>query len=229
MPKLSIEDKGKEAAGKEAAQLIKDGMTIGIGTGTTAAFFIKHLAKRVQDGLEIKAVATSERSYDLAAKLGIPMINIAELTHMDIAVDGADEIDPEKQMIKGGGGALLREKIIDSMAEEMVVIVDETKCVKQLGKFPLPVEILPFGYAATLEKLAKKNLKPALRRNAKGAPFVTDNSNYIADLHLNAIENPEELNLALHLIPGVLETGLFINMAGRVVIGHPNGKTTLLE
>lgn len=227
MPEMQIGDKAKEAAGRYAANLIQNDTIVGLGTGSTAAFFIKRLIQRCKEGLKIQAVATSEQSYLMAVAGGIPMIDPNTLISIDVVVDGADEIDPEKQMIKGAGGALLREKIIASMAKEMVVIVDKHKCVKQLGACLLPVEIVPFAYKATLDKL--QAFKPSIRK-AGNDLYRTDNGNYIADLTLNhLIANPVELNQKLHLIPGVIETGLFINMAGRVIIGHSDGTTTVLE
>lgn len=222
MPETFIQDKAKEAAGIAAANLIQDGMTVGLGTGSTVAFFIASLATRK---LKIKAVATSFRSAELAKKLGISVLDEAET--LDIAVDGADEIDKLGQMIKGGGGALLREKIVASMTKQMIIIIDEKKYVDKLGAFPLPVEISTFCYKATLQHLAE--FSPRLRKSKDGKPFLTDNGNYIADLHLKSIENPELINAKLQSITGVLETGLFLNLKPTVLIGHTNGKTTTLK
>ncbi len=216
MPETSIQDKAKEAAGIAAANLIQNGMTVGLGTGSTVAFFIAKLAERK---LKIKAIATSIRSHDLAKQLGIPLLE--EIDSLDIAVDGADEIDKSGNMIKGGGGALLREKIVASMAKKLIIIVDEKKQVDKLGAFPLPVEISPFCYTATLEHL--KRFNPQLRK------YRTDNGNYIADLHIKSIDNATKLNTELQNIPGVLETGLFLNLNPTVLIGHADGKTTTIN
>lgn len=228
MPDSAIRNKAKEAAGKHAADLVVDGMCIGLGTGSTTAFFIEALIARCRQGLKVRAAATSLKTRALAEAGGIPLINDEDLTWLDLCVDGADEIDPKKQMIKGGGGALLREKIVASMAQEMIVIVDEDKLVKQLGHFPLPVEIAPFAYQATLAHLLGAGLTPMIRKTADHTPYKTDNGNLIADLHFeNGIDDPVLLDRKLKSIAGVIETGLFIHMAGRVIIGHPNGTVTI--
>lgn len=223
---------GKKAAGEAAAELIQSGMLIGLGTGSTVAFFIRRLASRLQNGLKISAVASSLQSGKLAASLGIPLVDDKEVSHLDITVDGADEIDPKKQMIKGGGGALLREKIIASMSREMIVIVDQAKCVDSLGEtFFLPVEIIPFGWHATVNHIHALGLKGKLRLNAGNTPFITDNGNYIYDIDKESFhqKNLTAINQSLLLIPGVVETGLFFNLAGRVIIGRPSGRVDLLN
>lgn len=229
MPKLEIGNKAKAAAAKKGASLIENGMVIGLGTGSTANLFVKELAHRCKNGLQIEAVATSYKSAELAREEGIPLIDVNSLTEIDIAVDGADEIDPAKQMIKGGGGALLREKIVASMAKEMIVLIDQKKWVDRLGAFPLPIEISPFAHPSTLEKLRQKGFRPMLRQMGDKAPYMTDNGNYIVDLYLEAIENAEELDSLLHMIPGVVETGLFLHMAGRVITGHEDGTTKVMR
>lgn len=226
MPKSMIENQAKDAAGKAAAALIQNDMTVGLGTGSTVHYFIHHLGLKVKQGLNIQTCSTSKETEILAQKAGIGVLDANQFTSLDIVVDGADEIDSKKQMIKGGGGALLREKIIASMTKEMLVIVDNTKWVEFLGKFPLPVELLPFAHRATLKKL--ESFHPKLRMKA-GSPFTTDNHNYIADLHLERINDPEELDACLHGIPGVLETGLFLNFAKTVIIGYTNGKIEVVR
>lgn len=218
----------KAAAGKKAAEFIQDGMRVGLGTGSTAFYFIDALVERCRSGLRIEAVATSERSHEQALKGGIRMIDPSMITSLDIAVDGADEIDTRKRMIKGGGGALLREKIIATMSKEMVVIVDEGKCVEALGKFPLPVEIVRFGHSSTISILDKKGYKGDLRKK-DGAPFQTDNGNYIYDITFQrTIADPEYHESIIKLIPGVVTTGFFFHLAGRVVIGQADGSVKIL-
>ncbi|HRD55279.1 MAG TPA: ribose-5-phosphate isomerase RpiA [Parachlamydiaceae bacterium] len=219
---------GKINAAQTALDFIKPGMIIGLGTGSTSAFFIKALSLLVKDGLKIKAVASSISSYLLASSLGIKMVEDREVEMLDLTVDGADEIDQNKQMIKGGGGALLREKILASISREMIVIADETKKVTHLGKFPLPVEIASFAYKATLKQLEAHGFFPSLRKK-EGNLFYTDNGNLIADLKFQGlIKDPEMENRKLKSIPGVLETGLFLNMAKKVIIGHADGSVEII-
>lgn len=222
--------KAKEAAGKKAAELIENGMTVGLGTGSTASHFIRALGARCREGLSIQAVATSVDSENLAKQMGIPLTNLHDLTSIDIDVDGADEIDPKKRMIKGGGGALFREKIIAGMSKEMIVIVDPSKQVDAFGKFPLPVEISPFAYKATLHHLHSFGYQGTMRKNSENQHFVTDNGNYIYDIQLSyPCTKPEEVERQISGIPGVIETGFFLGMAGRVIIGQENGQTITLD
>lgn len=225
---ISPTQRAKQAAGYAAADLIEDGMLVGLGTGSTAAYFIERLIQRTKEGLSISAIATSQRSEQQAREGGIPIIDINTVTELDITVDGADEIDHQKRMIKGGGGALLREKIVASMSREMVVIVDEKKVVDQLGAFPLPIEVVPFAHPATLHKIQKLGYKGAFRKQENGNFYVTDNGNFIIDIHLGRDSNPEKDNDTLRNIPGVVETGFFFNLAGRVIVGHADGSTNLL-
>lgn len=214
----------KQRVGFEAAALIPDGALVGLGTGSTANCFIKALIQRVNDGLNIQAVATSEASYALALDGGITLLDVNDVEALDITVDGADEIDPQKRMIKGGGGALLREKLIASMSKEMIVIIDQSKQVKQLGAFGLPVEIVPFAYKSTLRRIEALGYEPTLRLGKELSPYVTDGGHYIADLRFpQLIKNPEETQQALSLLPGVVDTGLFLGIAGRVLVGLPDG------
>lgn len=214
----------KEAAGRAASLLIESGMLVGLGTGSTAEWFIRSLGERVKNGLKIKGVASSSQSHDLALANGIPLLEDDTFTNLDITVDGADEVDPEKKLIKGGGGALLREKIIAAASRELIIVIDSHKTVNKLGKMPLPIEVLPFGIEATLMHLEKIGLKGLIRENAKNSPFITDNGNRIIDiLFKEGISHPEELDRQLKNIPGILETGLFIKMTGRLIIGTPEG------
>ncbi len=222
--------KEKEAAGKKAAELIENNMVVGLGTGSTTAYFISALGKRCRNGLAIQAVATSHTSAEQAKKEGIPLIDLNTLDSIDIDVDGADEIDTKKRMIKGGGGALFREKIIAAMSKEMIVIVDESKVVDHLGQFALPVEISPFGFLATLKHLSDKGLKGMTRQTSNNQPFTTDNNNYILDIPLPfPCKNPEEIHHQICNIPGVIDTGFFFNLAGRVIIGRNDGTVDLLD
>lgn len=211
----------KQAAGETAASLIEEGMVVGLGTGSTAAYFIEALAKRK---LSITAIASSKQSEKLAKGAGIKLADLNEVLTLDVYVDGTDEIDVKKRMIKGGGGALLREKIVASSSQEMIVIVDASKKVSQLGAFPLPVEIIPFGYKATLNKLRDVGFDAHMRLTTENALFVTDNGNLIADIHFNKVlEDPERIETLIQKIPGIVETGFFFNLAGRVIIGKDDG------
>lgn len=214
----------KKAAGQAAAELIQENMLVGLGTGSTTAFFIEALGKRCQEGLKITAIATSQQSTRQAQRLGIPLKDPDTITMLDITVDGADEIDHHKNMIKGGGGALLREKLLAQASYEMVVIIDETKLVNHLGDHPLPVEIAPFVYRSTLQRLEAYGYQGVLRLNREKNPFFTDNGNYIFDIQYpNPILDPQKEQELLKSITGVLETGLFFNLAKRVVIGYEDG------
>lgn len=220
----------KELVGIQAAELVQSGMTIGIGTGTTMEWMIRALGKKVMSGLEIRAVSTSQASNELASQFNIPLIELNDAAKIQLAIDGADEIDPQLQLIKGGGGALFQEKMVAAAAEEFVVIADHTKLVTQLGEYPLPVEVMIFNWKQVEKQLAKLIGKPhKLRLKKDGAPFVTDHGNYIIDISFGSIENPDALNEALHDIPGVIETGLFLGMAGKALIGYPDGQTEWIE
>lgn len=221
---------GKKAAAVAAAELVQSGMLLGLGTGTTIKFFIERLAERCKSGLKISAVSSSEQSTQLAGSLGIPLADINTLKSLDLTVDGADEIDEQKRMIKGGGGALLREKIVASMSKEMIVIVDAGKCVKELGStFPLPIEIMTFAWRATVNHLDALRLKGKLRMGKNNAPYITDNGNYIYDVDKEALRGDlTTLNQLILAIPGVVETGFFFNLAGRVIVGNPDGSVIIL-
>lgn len=217
-------DEMKKIAGETAAEWIENGMLVGLGTGSTVFHFINRLIQRVAEGLQIQAVSSSKLSREQAKAGGILLADVNAITSIDITVDGADEIDPQKRMIKGGGGALLREKILANTSREMVVIVDESKIVEKLGKHPLPVEILPFGQEATIDKIKKLGFHGQLRCHDNDGPFETDNGNLIYDIHFESLrEDPERDHEKLILIPGVLETGFFFNLAGRVLVGKTDG------
>lgn len=223
-------DAGKEAAGKAAVDFVKDGMIVGLGTGTTTIHFIKYLAEKCRQGLRIATVATSRHSEELAQKLGIPSVNLNDKASIDLTVDGADEIDTKKRLIKGGGGALFHEKIIASMSKEMIVIADSSKLVEHLGRFPLAVEIASFAYLATLRHLQEHGYHAALRKAQNGKYFVTDGGNMIADIQLKyPCLNPEQENEELKTIPGVIETGFFFKLARKVVVGYPDGHIKIFD
>lgn len=220
--------KGKIAAGHAAAELIQDGMFVGLGTGSTAACFITALGKRCKEGLKISAAATSKQTALQAEQWGIPILDPQLVTTLDVTVDGADEIDPQGNMIKGGGGALLREKLMAKASKEMIVIVDQAKCVDHLGCHPLPVEIIPFLYQTTLLRLNHKGYRGSLRLTSTKSPFITDNGNYIFDIQYNnPILDPEHEHIILKSITGVVETGLFFHIAKRVLIGYEDGSVKL--
>lgn len=216
----------KERVGAAAAQLVQPGMRLGLGSGSTAQAFIAALGQRVAEGLKLApAIATSLASANLAAAVGIPLADPLATTgaeRLDLAIDGADEIDPNGRLIKGGGASLLREKIVAQMADRFVVIADDSKRVPQLGQFPLPVEIVPFGIAATRARLAALGAKPQLRV-AGAAPVVTDNGNWLLDLPFGQIDDPERLSTALHDVPAVVEHGLFLTETNEALIAGEEG------
>jgi ribose 5-phosphate isomerase A len=222
-------DAYKRQAAAGALPFVQSGMRIGLGTGSTAAHFVELLAERVRAGLRVVAVPTSEATRALAAHLGIPMTTLDETPELDLTVDGADEVAPDLSLIKGGGGALLREKIVAAASTRMVVIADHSKWVATLGRFPLPVEVVPFGLEATrraVEVAAAAAGAPGparLRRGQDGHAFVTDGGHFILDAALERIARPEVLAARLAAIPGVVEYGLFIGLARAAVIAGPDG------
>ncbi|HEY6083529.1 MAG TPA: ribose-5-phosphate isomerase RpiA [Chitinophagaceae bacterium] len=218
----------KQLAGEKAAEYIENGMTVGLGTGSTAYWAIQKIGSMVKQGLQIKAVATSRQSESLARELEIPIVAFADIDHIDIDIDGADEVDPQLNLIKGGGGALLREKIIASNSRRFIVVADESKFVTVLGKFPLPVEVIPFAWELSFRQLQRLGVNP-VRRKINGEIFITDNGNYIADLAIGSIPDPRELQQRIGLIPGVAENGLFLRMADTAVIGQANGSVKILS
>ncbi|MEC0182259.1 ribose-5-phosphate isomerase RpiA [Paenibacillus peoriae] len=213
----------KQKAAEKAVEAIQDGMKVGLGTGSTAYWAIQKIGERVAQGLHIQAVATSQASEDLARELGIPIIPFDQIGRLDVTIDGADEVNEQLVLVKGGGGALLREKIVESNSDRLIIIVDESKDVKVLGAFPLPVEVVPFASEWTLEALRQTGCQ-ADWRIQDGERYLTDNGNYIADCRYGTIENPQELEIRLNQIPGVVENGLFINMADQVIIARANGQ-----
>lgn len=223
-------DKVKEKLGLTAASLIEDGMVVGLGTGSTAACFIDSLIARCKEGLKITAVATSEASAEQARRGGITVFDIDDVEKIDITVDGADNIDTEKRLVKGLGGALLREKIVAHSSREMVVISDESKVSKQLENFLLPVEITKFGWKTTVKNLASEGFIGKRREGEGGEPFITDNGNYIVDVYFEGYcHDPEGDNKKILAIPGVCETGFFFGLAKRILIGSREGEIEIRQ
>lgn len=219
---------GKKIAADKAISYIKPGMTLGLGTGSTAYWAIQGIGDMVAEGLEVRAIATSIQSEALARERNIPIVSFADIDHFDITIDGADEVDDELNLIKGGGGALLREKIVASATRFYIIIVDGSKLVGTLGKFPLPVEIAPFGWELTFKRLEALGAVPHMRM-AGDKPFLTDNSHYILDCQFGKITNPALINERVNGITGVMDNGLFINMADVVISGSADGLIQVFE
>jgi ribose 5-phosphate isomerase A len=211
----------KQLAAEKSVEFIKDGMTLGLGTGSTVFFFVNKLAQLVKQGLEVKCISTSNHTSELARRLGIKLVNWDAVDHIDLTVDGADEVDKNLNGIKGGGGALLFEKIVAKASDKVIWIVDSTKFVKKLGKFPLPIEVIPFGSNILFKLFMEEGFNPVIRKKDK-KNYITDSGNFIIDLHLNKIVDPVILEKKLKLISGVVETGLFNNIADLVIIGKNN-------
>jgi ribose 5-phosphate isomerase A len=226
-----VSDLAKFNAAQAALEYIKDGMIVGLGTGSTSAHFVRLLGERVRQGLRVKGVPTSEATRNLAEQAGVPLLEISQVSSIDVDIDGADEIDPAFRLIKGGGGALLREKIVAAASKQMIVIADETKWVETLGAFPLPVEVTRFGFALTAKRIrdALRETECAghevvLRVSGKAnEPVNTDGGNYIIDAHAQRIPSAEALAARLQAIPGVVEHGLFLCLATTVILGKAKG------
>jgi len=212
-------DLEKQAAGRASARFVTDGQIVGLGTGSTAIHAIHAIGDRVRDGLKILGIPTSQRSDELARSLGIPLTTFEEHQEIDVTIDGADEFDPALNLIKGGGGALLREKIVASVTKFYVIVTDDSKQVAALGKFPLPVEVIPFAEPLLEKKIAALGATVKLRKDASGKPYVTDEGHHILDCSFGKIADPGVLALQLSQIPGIVEHGLFVGMANVVLIG----------
>ena len=233
---LSAIDTAKFVAAKRACDFVESGMRVGLGTGSTAAWMVRSLGEMVRDdGLDIIGVPTSSRTAKLATEVGIPITTLDEAKWLDVTIDGADEVDGDFNLIKGGGGALLQEKIVATASDLMIVIADKTKQVETLGAFPLPVEVVPFGWQTTkalleetLDSLDVLGDSSILRMNGE-KPFVTDEGNYILDLHLSRIGNARQFGLVINQIPGVVENGLFIDICDVLVVGHGDGRVEVKD
>jgi ribose 5-phosphate isomerase A len=213
-------DLEKEAAARASLRFVKDGQVVGLGTGSTATHFIKLLGNEVEKGLRIRGIPTSDRSRELALSLGIPLITLDDCQEIDVTVDGADEVDPQLRLIKGGGGALLREKIVASATRQMIVVADRSKQVPRLGKFPLPVEVIRFAQALVSKRIRALGAEVQLRRNPDGSPFITDENNHILDCRFGEMRDPDGLARELSWMPGVVEHGLFIGMASLALLAR---------
>ncbi len=222
-----MQDESKRAAALRGVEFIEDGMRLGIGTGTTVKYVIETLGQRVRQGLKIVGVPTSHASAVLAQSFGIPITTFDEVQELDLAIDGADEIGPGLSLIKGGGGALLHEKIVASAAKRFVIVVGEGKVVETLGKFPLPVEVIPFASGLVAKSLAELGGKPSLRLSPDGSKYLTDEQNWIYDCHFGTIDDPDELAAELRSIVGVVEHGLFLDMATEAVVADGSGVSVL--
>ncbi len=212
-------DKEKEIAARASLRFVKDGDVVGLGTGSTAAYAVQFLGERVQAGLKIRGIPTSIHTQEQAASLRIPLTTLDEVQQIDVTIDGADEIDPGLRLIKGGGGALLREKIVASASRKLVIIADSSKQVAMLGKFPVPVEVIKFAEALVAKEIAALGAAVKVRTDSSGGKFITDEGNHILDCNFGQIPDPPALAKSLGAIPGVVEHGLFIGMASIALIG----------
>jgi len=218
----------KKLAGEKAVEYIEDGMIVGLGTGSTVKYTLEKLGEKVKDGLKIKGIPTSVHTKRIAKEKNIPLTTLDENPEIDITIDGADEVDSNLNLIKGGGGALTREKIISFNSKKLIIVIDDSKIVKALGiDFPLPVEVIKFSWAATKKVIEKIGCNVEIRKIMESEPFISDNGNYILDCDFERIDDPEQLEIDLNCIPGVVENGLFVNLTDKVIVGGKQGILTL--
>jgi len=218
---MATQDEEKRQAGIAAADHVRPGMRLGLGSGTTVAFFLIELGRRIKEGLDVVGIPTSERTAAAAGDLGIPLATFESVQELDLAVDGADEVDPDLNLIKGHGGALLREKIIAMAARQLVIIVDSTKLSGALGThMTLPVEVVPFAMPLSHVRLEGIGARPELRQTGAGQPFVTDNGNWILDCSFDPLDDPAAMEAAINRVPGVMENGIFAGLASEVIVAR---------
>lgn len=217
-------DSLKKAAALKAVEFVRDGMVVGLGTGSTAKHMVMALGEKVRAGMKLRGVPTSQETATLAAQSGISLIDTDNRWDIDVAIDGADQVDPAMNLIKGGGGALLKEKIVAASAKQFIVLVDHTKRVPVLGgSFPLPIEVIPFGWGSTAREIERMTKSRVVLRERHGAPFKTEAGNLIVDVHIPRVDQPGELESALNQIPGIVETGLFVDRTSILIVGTPQG------
>ena len=219
----------KQLVATQSAELVQNNMTIGIGSGSTVYWLIMELGRRVKEGLFFRAIPTSKKTAALCAQQNIPLADLNSVDRIDLTIDGADEIDPHLQLIKGGGGALLQEKMVAAASRELFIIADSSKLVENLGKFPLPLDVIPFGWKQVQRHIRETYNVESTLRLSDDKPFVTDHGNYILDCHFKKIGHADELSYELNAIPGVTDNGLFINMADLALIGYSDGTTETLH
>jgi ribose 5-phosphate isomerase A len=220
---MNLEDTEKAAAARKSLEYVKDGMVVGLGTGSTATFAIQFLGQQVREGLKIRGIPTSHASAELARSLRIPLTSFDEVEYTDVTIDGADEVAPGLALIKGGGGALLHEKIVAAASRRLVIVADEHKLVQHLGRFPLPVEVIPFAAGPVRKKLEEMGAHPVLRLAHDGSVYITDEGNHIFDCHYGEILDPSAVAQALTAITGVVEHGLFLGLASVAIVAGPTG------
>lgn len=227
----ALVEQAKEAAGRRAAEFVQDGMVVGLGTGSTADHAIRRLGERMRDeGLKIQGISTSLKTELLARELAIPVIDVNGVTHIDLTIDGADEIDRAFNMIKGGGGALLREKLVARASRHEIIVIDQAKLVDRLGdRWAVPVEVVVFGWKQTARRLRELGCETKLRGVSEERPDQTDNGNYLLDCRFPRIDDPAGLEQRMNAVPGVIECGLFIGLAHRLIIGRTDGSTDVRE
>jgi ribose 5-phosphate isomerase A len=224
---MSDATQAKRRAGERAVELVREGMTLGLGTGSTAYWAVARLGERVREGLRVRCVPTSRRTEEQARALGIPLTTFAEVRELDLTIDGADEIGPGLALVKGGGGALVREKLVAAASRRMVVVADASKRVPVLGRFPLPVEVVPFAWEVTARRVAEVTRSEPAPRREEGRLYLTDNGNYVLDCPCGEIRDPAALERALKLLPGVVESGLFVNLADLAYVATAEGVETI--